>query len=128
MDPVTDLTATLSLNRVGNRVFVVGNVNEPDIWEKSRTFFDLQLAKSFYKGNLEIKFNIQNLFAQDQIFYQNDFNAAVSVNEITGLEALTNKLILGDSQNKNGYQEAHDNVIWQTNFGRVFSLAASYKF
>lgn len=128
MDPVTDLTATLSLNRVGNRVFVVGNVNEPDIWEKSRTFFDLQLAKSFYKGDLEVKFNIQNIFAQDQIFYQNDFNAIDGSEQVSGLKALTNKLILGDAQNKNGYQSAYDNVIWQTNFGRVFSLAASYKF
>jgi len=39
-----------NLNRVGNRIAVVGNTEaEPDLWEKSRTFLDCQLSKTFYK-------------------------------------------------------------------------------
>lgn len=128
MDPASDITATLSLNRVGNRVFVVGNVNEPDIWEKARTFFDFQLAKNFYKGKLEVKLNAQNIFAQEQIFYQNDFNATTNNINDSKIAAFVNGVVVGDKQNKNGYQAEIDNVIWQSNFGRVFSVAAAYKF
>jgi len=128
MDPASDITATLSLNRVGNRVFVVGNVNEPDIWEKARTFFDFQLAKNFYKGKLEVKLNAQNIFAQEQIFYQNDFNATTDNISDSKIAAFVNGVVVGDKQNKNGYQAEIDNVIWQSNFGRVFSVAAAYKF
>jgi outer membrane receptor protein involved in Fe transport len=129
VDPITDMTATVSLNRVGNRVFVVGNINEPDIWEKARTFFDIQLAKSFYNNKLEVKINAQNIFAQNQIFYQNDFNAEKSLNEEQHkIKSIVNGIVVGDKQNLNGFNPAIDNVIWQTNFGRVFSIAASYKF
>ena len=64
-------TATVSINRVGPRIAIVGNVNEPDLWENSRTFLDLQLTKGFMDGKAEFKLNASNLLAQKQEFYQN---------------------------------------------------------
>ncbi len=113
----------LNLNKVGERIAIVGNVNEPDLWENSRTFLDLQITKSFWKQKGEFKLNIQNILAQDQVFYQ---NSTKSVNE-TGVTSLTNSLFIGDKNNPNGFQSAFDDQVWKTNFGRVFSFSIAVK-
>jgi hypothetical protein len=113
----------LNLNKVGERIAIVGNVNEPDLWENSRTFLDLQITKSFWKQKGEFKLNIQNILAQDQVFYQ---NSTKSVNE-TGVTSLTNSLFIGDKNNPNGFQSAVDDQVWKTNFGRVFSFSIAVK-
>ncbi len=63
-----------SLNRVGQRIAIVGNINEPDIWENGRTVIDLQLGKSFFKNKLEIKLFARDLLAQKLYFYQDKNN------------------------------------------------------
>ena len=113
----------LNLNKVGERIAIVGNVNEPDLWENSRTFLDLQITKSFWKQKGEFKLNIQNILAQDQVFYQ---NSTKSVNE-TGVTSVTNSLFIGDKNNPNGFQSAVDDQVWKTNFGRVFSFSIAVK-
>ena len=113
----------LNLNKVGERIAIVGNVNEPDLWENSRTFLDLQITKSFWKQKGEFKLNIQNILAQDQVFYQ---NSTKSVSE-TGVTSLTNSLFIGDKNNPNGFQSAVDDQVWKTNFGRVFSFSLAVK-
>lgn len=97
------ISATLSANRVGPRIYIVGTVKEVDIYELGRTVMDFQLAKSFHKDKWEIKLNARDLLAQKQIyFYDID-------------------------QNKK-YNASADKVFSRNTFGRVISLTATYKF
>lgn len=93
----------LSCNSVGDRISIVGNVNEPSLWEKGRTVVDLQFSKTFLKNKLEIRLNAKDIFVQDLIFY-NDLN------------------------NNFKYDKDGDLKIISRNFGNEFSFSASYKF
>ncbi|UMY66420.1 MULTISPECIES: TonB-dependent receptor [unclassified Flavobacterium] len=116
---------SVNVNRVGNRIAVVGNTEaEPDLWEKSRTLLDAQLAKRFLGNKLEIKCNIQNLLDQDLIFYQNKTGGK----NVTGISALANGIFTGDKQNADGYQEGVDDLVWSSRFGSTFSLSVLYNF
>jgi len=115
-----------NLNRVGNRVFLAGNELNPAIWEKARTILDAQIAKNFYKNKLEVKLNIQNILAQDLIFYQNNYNERTS--QGSSFSSLTNAIFTGDSLNEDGYDSATDDAIWRTKYGRTFSLSLTYNF
>jgi Outer membrane protein beta-barrel family/CarboxypepD_reg-like domain/TonB-dependent Receptor Plug Domain len=122
-------SASANINRIGNRIAIQGNqtpgVSSPAIWEKSRTFFDCQFTKSFLKNTLELKFNIQNILKQDQLFYLNNY---IDKNEISGIDSNINELFLGDSQNKNGYNSEEDDLVWLTKYGRTFSFSINYNF
>jgi hypothetical protein len=115
-----------NINRVGNRIAISGNDNNPSIWEKARTFVDMQIAKSFQKNKFEVKLNIQNVLAQDLIFYQN--NKPNAYNNDTAITSLANLVFTGDGHNDNGYKAGVDDAIWITKFGRTFSLSATYNF
>jgi hypothetical protein len=85
----------------------------------------MQITKSFLNNKMEVKLNIQNLLAQDLIFYQNnDFGKT----NVTGFEKTINSIFIGDSQNLNGYNPDEDDLVRSTNFGQTFSLALSYNF
>jgi outer membrane receptor protein involved in Fe transport len=114
-------------NRVGNRIAIGGNDNNPSIWEKARTFVDMQVSKSFKDNKFEIKLNIQNILAQDLIFYQNN-TPPKTVNTDPAFVSLSNIIFTGDSHNSNGYKVGVDDAIWITKFGRTFSLSATYNF
>lgn len=118
-----------NINRVGDRITIHGNQTTgntaPAFWEKARTFLDFQIAKSFLKNKIELKLNVQNALAQDLIFYQNNYSGS---NDVKGFSALVNKVFTGDSQNKNGYSSAEDDLIISNNFGRVFSFVMTYNF
>jgi len=117
-----------NLNRVGNRIAISGNDNNPSIWEKARTFVDMQLAKSFKNNQFEIKLNIQNILAQDLIFYQNNTPDGNNDFNIPAIVAKSNSIFTGDRRNNNGYNAQIDDAIWITKFGRTFSLSATYNF
>ncbi len=121
--------ASANLNRIGNRIAIHGNqtagINNPALWEKSRTFLDFQLAKSFLKNKLEFKINIQNVLAQDLIFYQNN---NLDLDKVKGFKALVNTVFTGDSQNKNGYNEKEDDTFWRTKYGQTLSFSVNYSF
>jgi outer membrane receptor protein involved in Fe transport len=114
-----------NINRAGNRIAYASSEIKPAIWEKGRTFLDVQIAKSFLKNKLELKFNIQNILAQDLIFYQNNYRNSV---DYGSLETLANQVFTGDYHYEDGYNAADDDVIWKTIFGRSFSLSATYNF
>jgi outer membrane receptor protein involved in Fe transport len=115
-----------NINRVGNRILFGSNEYEPSIWEKARTFLDAQIAKSFYKNKMELKLNIQNILAQDLIFYQNNYkNIDYKLNTI---QYLANDLFTGDPNNEDGYDASKDDALLTTKFGRSFSLSLSYNF
>lgn len=115
-----------NVNRVGNRIFVGSNEFEPSIWEKARTLVDFQIAKTFYSNKLELKLNVQNVLAQDLIFYQN--MPTETAPQKSGFVGLTNNIFTGDKNNENGFDEAVDDLIWRTKFGPTFSLSLSYNF
>jgi TonB-dependent receptor len=123
-------SAALNTNRIGNRIAIHGNQtpgnDTPAYWEKSRTFLDLQIAKSFLDNKLELKFNCQNLLAQDFIFYQN--NELPGTKEVKGAEAFFNKVFTGDSQNRNAYNSQEDDLVWKTKYGPTYSLTVTYTF
>lgn len=114
-----------SFNKVGPRIYIVGNINEPDIWENGRSFFDLQITKSFWKKRIELKINAQNLMAQNQIFYQ---NRDLGETESNGAKKVLNSVLAGDSNNKSSYSYGEDDLIWLTKFGKVYSASLTFKF
>ena len=120
-------TAALNVNRIGSRIaFASINTRNPAIWEKPRTLLDLQVAKSLYKNKIELKLNIQNILAQDQIFYKNNYTEDVS--ETSTFGNLTNLIFTADPLNEDGYDSKTDDLIWRTKFGRVISLSMTYNF
>ncbi|MGL2965312.1 TonB-dependent receptor domain-containing protein [Flavobacterium sp. XGLA_31] len=120
-------SVSTNLNRVGNRIAFASSEIKPAIWEKARTLLDVQIAKNFYKNKLELKLNIQNILAQDLIFYQNNYRDGQE-NQGSSLTNLTNLIFTGDSLNEDGYDSATDDVIWRTKYGRTFSLSLTYNF
>ncbi|WP_310558776.1 TonB-dependent receptor domain-containing protein [Flavobacterium sp.] len=119
------LTISGNINRAGNRIAYASSELKPAIWEKGRTFIDMQIAKSIFKNTVEFKLNIQNLLAQDLIFYQNNYRNTV---EYGTLETLANAIFTGDPHYEDGYNPADDDAIWLTKFGRSFSFSATYNF
>ena len=102
-DNERNFSVSTSLNRVGDRISIVGSVLEPDIRENGRTFIDFQVAKSFLKNRLEIKYNLRDALAQNQNFYQ-------------------------DANANQKFDKNIDAVIWQTRFAQTHSFAISFKF
>ncbi len=77
-DEKIGLSATASVNRVGDRIFIAGIKDESaDIYEKARTVVDFQLTKLFFKNVLEVKFTAKDILAQRINFYS-DFDLSKS--------------------------------------------------
>ena len=98
-----DFSVSLSYNVVGRRIYIVGNVQEPDVWENHRHLLDLQISKSFLNQKLEVKLNIRDALAQKQLFYQ-------------------------DINGNKRYDKGSDNRWQETRFGQTISITASYTF
>jgi hypothetical protein len=76
-DEKAGFSSTLSLNRVGDRIFIAGTYNTADVYEKARTVLDFQVTKSFLKNTLELKFTAKDILAQKINFYY-DFDRSKS--------------------------------------------------
>lgn len=59
-------------NVFGQRIFAVGNVDNPTVYEMPRNVIDLNISKKF-KNNLELRLGIQDLLNQP-VRYSQDFN------------------------------------------------------
>lgn len=120
-----------NLNRIGDRITIHANqtLGNPvaGYWEKARTLIDFQLAKSLFKNKLELKLNLQNALAQDLILYQNNV-APIGTTEVKGFQSFTNKVFIGDSQNKNGYNSEYDDLVTKVKFGSTYSFTLTYSF
>lgn len=100
--PEKNWSVNASYNVIGRRIFIVGNVQEPNVWENSRNVIDFQFAKSFKDEKFQLKVNLRDVLAQDLIFYQ-------------------------DLNNNKKYDEGTDNRWQETNFGQTLSVSLSYK-
>jgi outer membrane receptor protein involved in Fe transport len=96
-------TVSANYNKVGQRIYIVGYVNEPDIWENGRDVIDLQAGKSFFKNKLDIRVNLKDVLAQNQYFFQ-------------------------DHNHNHKLDKSQDNLIWVANYGRTISMNITYKF
>ena len=63
-----DLSISGSYNFIGPRIYIVGNVQEPSVWENGRHVIDLQVSKKI--KNWELKLNAKDILAQDLIYFQ----------------------------------------------------------
>jgi hypothetical protein len=76
------------------------------------------------KGRAQFKLNIQNILAQDQIFYQ---NSSTERTTSKGVNGFFNTVFVGDKNNNNGFDKNIDQQVWRTNFGRTFSASVSFR-
>ncbi|WP_131539934.1 TonB-dependent receptor [Pedobacter nototheniae] len=98
--------ATLLYNRVGPRIWAIGNVEDPDIYEYSRNILDFQVSQKFAKSRAEIKLNYSDIFNNEAIFYQ----------KVKG------------SDPDASFDRKTDNINISDRFGSTISLSLSYKF
>lgn len=103
-DPGSGFSTSIAYNVFGPRIFAVGDVNFPSIYELPRHSLDMQVARHF--GKMEAKLNIQNLLNTEYRFYQD-----TDVNNKIELE--------GDGR---------DAPILRYRTGQQVSLTLSYKF
>ncbi|MGZ3863153.1 MAG: carboxypeptidase-like regulatory domain-containing protein [Bacteroidia bacterium] len=116
-------SVSIMANRVGQRIFIVGNASDPDIWENGRTVIDLQAGKSFFKNKLDVRFNVRDLLAE-KLYCLPKFN-----NKMKGEYIQSQKQYF--YQDRNGNQKLDikkDDLLWVSNFGRVVSLNITWKF
>lgn len=107
--------ASISYNVIGRRIVIVGSSAEPDFYEAPRHVLDLQLSKTI-KQKFEIKFNIRDILAQKQVWYQD-------INKNGKLDKGAEK----ESQNLT-HSGQTDNVMFNTKLAPTISLSLSYKF
>jgi outer membrane receptor protein involved in Fe transport len=115
LDPGFDYGIAISYNYVGRRIVIVGNTDEPNIWENPRHVLDLQISKTF-KERLELKLNVRDAIAQNLIYYQ-DINKNGKFDKAS-LDAAK------DFQ----HTSSVDNVMVNTKLAPTISLSVSYKF
>ena len=101
-----DLSVSASYNLVGQRIYIVGNVQEPSVWENGRNVIDLQIAKTFNE-KFELKLNVKDLLAQELVFFQ-DLN--------------------GNKKYDKGTDAGSDNAWQEIQFGQTISLSFKYNF
>ena len=105
VDQKNAFSITAMLNRVGQKINLVGNNLIIDRWDNAYTVVDLQVTKSFFKNKLEIRFNIKDLFHPDRIIYYK-----------------------GDQRASNAYNPNIDYVNFKRNYGSTYGFIVSYKF
>jgi len=97
-----DFSVSASYNLVGQRIYIVGNVQEPSVWENGRNVIDLQIAKTFNE-KFELKLNVKDLLAQELVFFQ-------------------------DLNGNKKYDLGTDNAWQEIQFGQTISLSFKYNF
>jgi TonB-dependent receptor len=115
LDNDKDWGVSLSYNVIGRRIVLVGGESEPSYWETPRHVIDFQVAKTF-KKRFEIKFNIRDILAQNQIWYQDiDKNGKLNKNS--------------EEENKNiSHTNNYDNIMANTKLSPTFSFSFLFKF
>jgi len=114
LDIKYDFGVSLSYNYVGKRIIIVGNNDEPNIWENPRHVIDLQLTKTI-KQKFEIKLNVRDALAQNLVFYQDiNKNGKLDKSSFNDNKAFT-------------HSSSSDNIMLNTRLAPTISLSLSYK-
>jgi TonB-dependent receptor len=97
------LNATLLFNQIGERIYLVGDVQAgaPDVYEAPRPVLDLQIAKKILQKKGELRLNIADIINQKQYFYQN-------------------------TNSKTSFQKDIDAYRFTRKFGTTYSLTFNY--
>ncbi|WP_345079770.1 TonB-dependent receptor [Nemorincola caseinilytica] len=61
---------TLLFNMIGRRIFLVGNQENPNIWEAPRPLFDMQISQKLLKDKAGVKLSVTDLLNKKANFYQ----------------------------------------------------------
>lgn len=88
-------------NRVGQRIYIVGNVQEPSVWENGRNLLDFQVVRNF-NDKLELRLNVKDALANELVFFQD--------------------------LNKNRKFDEGDNAWQNITFGQTISFTLKYNF
>jgi TonB-dependent receptor len=105
IDNENNFSVTGMVNRVGERIWIVGNEIDGNRWERARTVLDLQATKSFFKNRLEIRINVKDLLHNDYFIYYK-----------------------GNDRKSNVYDPKVDYVNFKRNYGSTYSFVISYRF
>jgi len=66
----TGTNITLLFNMIGRRIFLVGNEQNPNIWEAPRPLFDFQISQNVLKSRGAIKLSLTDILNRTANFYQ----------------------------------------------------------
>lgn len=127
--PKANLSAALFVNRVGRRITFVREKNGlvPDLWENPRTVVDFSISKTFFK-HYEFKFGVNDILAQDLIFYQ-DNNGNGKYDEITtNVNPQAGPTPRIDQNVSNAEKSSYDNPLIRYKMGYTISAGISVKF
>ncbi|MEO5674659.1 MAG: TonB-dependent receptor [Chitinophagales bacterium] len=108
-EPNSKFGIAAMFNYIGDRLYLVGSVTEPSIWEKVHPTLDLKASKAFAKNGL-IEVTWSDILHQDGILYQ-DLNSDDAYNS-----------------NIDGEYANSDRLYGLQRYGCNLSLAVSYKF
>ena len=120
--PEKDWSVSASYNVVGQRIYIVGNVQEPSVWENGRHMIDLQFSKTFAE-RFELKVNVRDLLAQKLVYFQ-DLNG----NQKFDNEKNPDPVKTNDPDTDNYYQKGPDNVWQEVQFGQTVAVSLKYNF
>lgn len=101
-----DITGTLLYNRIGQRIILVGDVENLglyDIYESPRDQLDFQITKKVLKRKGELRLNIADILNQKYLFYEN-------------------------FDSKKAYSNSADRVFYSYKSGSTISLGLTYNF
>jgi len=96
---------SLLYNRIGRRIWAVGNSLDGDVYENPRNVLDFQVSQRFAKSRAELKLNYSDILNNRAIYYQFQKNAKAN----------------------NDYVEGTHNLNMADRFGSTVSLSLSYK-
>ena len=96
---------SINYNRIGQRIYIVGNNLFQEIWECPRDIIDFQISRMFFNKKLEIRLNVKDLLAQPLVFVQNYANAPIRLNDANTTAP-----------------------FWKQTFGRTIGLQVNFKF
>ena len=131
-DPKTGLGFAVLFNRIGRRIYQVGDNQVLTIWEAPRSVLDAQVSKRFGKRKaLEIRLTMGDVLNQDNTFYQDQPGAQYSTSAsgaTTYVVKEGNGKYNSKGETKNGVYYMPDTVIQKFKYGFNGSFGISYRF
>jgi outer membrane receptor protein involved in Fe transport len=121
-EPKSGLSLALFANKIGRRIAYVRakNGEVPDLWENPRTVLDFSVSKRIVKG-LEAKFSINDILAQDLVFYQDN-------NGNGKLDNFNKETLINNATSTSQQRLDMDNIMFKYKMGYTVSFSLSYKF